>query len=215
MIQIKRIVANNFQENCFLLHDPKSLEGCVVDPGGSIPEIISWLAEHKLTLKYILATHGHADHIAGVGELQMHHDLPLQLAEADNYLAEVLVEQAGMIGVYPVSELGKIEYFDPVQARFSLGSQEIKVIHTPGHTPGCVCFWVENSLLAGDTLFQQSVGRTDLPGGSMTALKRTLRALVAEIPPETLIYPGHGDETTMKEELQHNPWLDTILNKLY
>ncbi len=194
------------QSNCYLVYDAESRAGAVIDPSGDVTPLLDQIREHALDIRYILNTHGHFDHIGANAQLTEMFNAPLGLHPADRALLD-------LGGGAPWYNLPYIPSPEPALAledetTLELGALRIQVIHTPGHTPGSVCFYIpaETNLITGDTLFAGSVGRTDLPGGDARTLTRSLRRLLM-LPDNTNIYPGHGPASTLAEEKRHNPWV--------
>jgi hydroxyacylglutathione hydrolase len=196
------------QCNCTILGDEQSREAIVVDPGYDIPRILATLAKHQLSVRQIVVTHAHIDHIASALDLKQITGAPILYSAADLPLTAMMDEQAAWIGV----ETPTVKPPDHSPADLeSVGIRgvEAQVIHTPGHTEGSLCLHLpsESLLLAGDTLFAGSVGRTDLPGGHYGKLIRSIRERLLPLPDATLVIPGHGPETTIGEERFSNPFL--------
>ncbi len=196
------------QANCYLLFDEEGGEAVIVDPGGDPVPIFREIERHRLRVRAILNTHAHFDHIAANAIVKRRYsEARLMLHRADFPL---LAEGGGAAWF-------DLAYIPSPPADHALedgevlqvGALTLEVIHTPGHTPGSLCFHIpqEQALLSGDTLFRGSVGRTDLPGGDARQLTTSLRRLAATLPKETVIYPGHGAATTLAEECRHNPFL--------
>jgi hydroxyacylglutathione hydrolase len=196
------------QCNCSIIGDETTREAIVVDPGDEIEEISAILGKHKLQVKQIVITHAHIDHVGGAMMLRALTGAPILLNQNDYALLKMLDVQAAWIGV-PTP--GKVEIEsnladgDPLR----VGDISAGIIHTPGHTEGSVCLYfpVEKLLIAGDTLFAGSIGRTDLPGGSFDKIMRSLHGRVLALPDETVVIPGHGPATTIGEEREGNPFL--------
>lgn len=196
------------QCNCTILGDEQSREAIVVDPGYDIPRILTSLAKHQLTVRQIVVTHAHIDHIASAIDLKRITGAPILYNAADLPLTAMMEEQAAWIGVAtpdvrpPDHSLADLE-------RVATRGIDAQVLHTPGHTEGSLCLYLpsESLLLAGDTLFAGSVGRTDLPGGDHGKLLASIRERLLPLPDETLVIPGHGPETTIGEERVSNPFL--------
>ena len=215
MIYIK-IPVGMLQCNCSILGDPVTREAIVVDPGDEVGRILDLLGRHKLTVKAIISTHGHIDHVGGLSRLHQCTGAPVMIHRDDLPLYKGLDEQAAFLGM-PTPEMAEIDHLlregDPLR----WGSYEARVIHTPGHTPGSVCLYMPKDpsnvtvpvpqLFAGDTLFAGSIGRTDLWGGSMEQILASLRGKLMELPDETIVYPGHGPATTIGRERDSNPFL--------
>jgi hydroxyacylglutathione hydrolase len=194
--------------NCTILGDEVTREGVVVDPGDNIPEILSRLHKHGLTLRQIVITHAHIDHVGGAVLLKKATGAPVFLNQHDLGLLGAMEIQAGWIGV-PTPEVASPDASADDGLTVGLASLRGVVIHTPGHTPGSICllFPQQHLLLAGDTLFAGSIGRTDLPGGDGAQILRSLRDRLMVLPEPTRVLPGHGPETTIGEEKQSNPFL--------
>lgn len=196
------------QCNCTILGDEQSREAIVVDPGSDIPKIVSLLAKHALTVKQILITHAHIDHIAGAQELKRITGAPILYNQRDLPLVAMMDVQAGWINM-PTPQVAPPDADLPDQHAIRLSGLTATVLHTPGHTPGSLCIYVpdQHLLLAGDTLFAGSVGRTDLPGGDTRTLIRSIRDCLLTLPDETIVVPGHGDTTSIGAERAGNPFL--------
>ncbi len=194
--------------NCTILGDEVTQEAVVVDPGDNIPEILSRLHKHGLTLRQIVITHAHIDHVGGAVLLKRATGAPVFLNRNDLGLLGAMEMQAGWLGI-PTPEVASPEASADDGLTVGLASLPGEVIHTPGHTPGSICllFPQQHLLLAGDTLFAGSIGRTDLPGGDGRQILRSLRDRLMVLPETTRVLPGHGPETTIGEEKQSNPFL--------
>ena len=196
------------QCNCTILGDEKSLEAIVVDPGDEIPRILAALACHGLTLKQIVVTHAHIDHIAGAQSLKSLTGAPILYNQRDLPLVAIMDVQAAWLGIAPPEVAPPdADLADNLAVRVE--GIHATVIATPGHTEGSVCLYLpaESLLLAGDTLFAGSVGRTDLPGGDTGTLLRSIHARLLPLPDATLVIPGHGTSTTIDRERNQNPCL--------
>lgn len=180
----------------------------MVDPGYEVPRILAVLAKHQLTVKQIVVTHAHIDHIASALELKRITGAPILYNKADLPLTAMMEEQAGWIGV-KAPEVRPPDHSPADLEAVSVRGVEAQVIHTPGHTEGSLCLLVPAAslLLAGDTLFAGSVGRTDLPGGHHGRLIESIRERLLPLPDATVVVPGHGAETTIGEERVSNPFL--------
>jgi glyoxylase-like metal-dependent hydrolase (beta-lactamase superfamily II) len=194
--------------NCTILGDEITHEAVVVDPGDNIPEILSRLQKHKLSLRQIVITHAHIDHVGGAALLKKATGAPIFLNQQDLGLLDAMEMQAGWLGV-PTPEVGSPDASADDGLTVGLATLPAEVIHTPGHTPGSICllFPQQHLLLAGDTLFAGSIGRTDLPGGDGRQILRSLRDRLMVLPDATRVLPGHGPNTTIGEEKQSNPFL--------
>ena len=196
------------QCNCSIIGDETTREAIVIDPGDEIAGVLAAVAKHNLQVKQIVITHAHIDHVGGAMKLRAATGAPILINENDYALLKMLDVQAAWLGM---QDPGKVEIAqslsesDKVQA----GSLIANVMHTPGHTEGSICLYfpVEQKLIAGDTLFAGSIGRTDLPGGSFDKIIRSLRGKLLALPDETIVVPGHGPLTTIGEERESNPFL--------
>jgi hydroxyacylglutathione hydrolase len=194
--------------NCTIVGDEVTHDAMVVDPGDNIPEILSRLQKHGLTLRQIVVTHAHIDHVGGAAHLRKLTGAPVVMNQQDLALLGMMEMQAGWLGV-PTPEVAPPDASAEEGLRVGLVAFPAQVLHTPGHTPGSICllFPDQDLLLAGDTLFAGSIGRTDLPGGDGRQILRSLRDRLLALPDTTRVLPGHGPETTIGEERQSNPFL--------
>jgi hydroxyacylglutathione hydrolase len=196
------------QCNCSVIGDEVTREAMVIDPGDDVEDILAVVGKHNLQIKQIVVTHAHIDHVGGAMKLRAATGAPILLNQNDHSLLKMLDVQAAWIGV---PNPGKVEIdhsvgqADSVQA----GSLTAEVIHTPGHTEGSICLYfpTKKKLIAGDTLFAGSIGRTDLPGGSFEKIINSLHEKVLALPDDTVVVPGHGGLTTIGEERESNPFL--------
>lgn len=196
------------QCNCTILGDEQTREAIVVDPGYEVPRIVAALGRHQLTVRQIVVTHAHIDHIASALELRQLTGAPILYNAADLPLTAMMEEQAGWLGV-ATPEVAPPDHSPADLEAVRVRGVEAQVIYTPGHTEGSVCLLVPAAslLLAGDTLFAGSVGRTDLPGGHHGRLIESIRERLLPLPDATVVVPGHGPETTIGEERVSNPFL--------
>ena len=197
--------------NCTILGDEASHEAIVVDPGDDIPRILALLAKHSLTLKQIIVTHAHIDHIAGAHNLKQLTGAPILYNQNDLPLVALMDVQAGWLGVETPEVMPPDDNLTHGYA-ISFGGIKGEIIHTPGHTQGSTCFYLpsESLLLAGDTLFAGSVGRTDLPGGDTATLIRSIHERLLTLPDATSVIPGHGGSTSIEIERATNPFLQGV-----
>jgi hydroxyacylglutathione hydrolase len=196
------------QCNCSIIGDETSREAIVIDPGDEITSILALLKKHRLTVKQIVVTHAHIDHVGGAMKLKQATGAPILLNENDSALLAMLDVQASWLGMKSpgaVSIDQNVTEGDVVKA----GSLHGEVMHTPGHTEGsiCVLFAPQNLLIAGDTLFAGSIGRTDLPGGDYKKIIDSLHGKLLSLPDQTIVVPGHGSLTTIGQERESNPFL--------
>ena len=200
--------------NAYLLIEENSKEAVVIDLGGNFEVIKDEIEKYNANLKYILNTHGHFDHIFGEREAQNIVNVPVYIHENDKILAENLPKQLEKFGfeerINPPQDLKTFTEKDI----FKIGDKEIKVIHTPGHTAGSVCFLVENSLFSGDTLFYTSVGRTDFEGGSFAQLSSSIKDKLFKLDDNIDVYPGHDTKTTIGYEKKYNCYFGSKNNEI-
>ena len=195
MLGMKTLPLGAYQTNCYLVWDRES-DGCVViDPGYDPERVLAQAKALGKTVEAVLLTHGHFDHVGGVRAIAAQTGCPVYLHEADLSQPEQMT--AGPMYYTDLYGEGDV---------LKLAGLHIRVLHTPGHTPGCVCLLAEDSLFSGDTLFQGSCGRTDFPGGDWAVLLRSLKRL-ASMDTGLSVYPGHGPATTLAEEKMYNPYL--------
>jgi len=196
------------QCNCTIVGDETTREAMVIDPGDNIPEILSRLAKHGLKLRQIVVTHAHIDHIGGAVQLKKATGAPILLNANDLPLLKMMEIQAGWLGVRPPEVIPPDTSADEGMI-LGIAGHTAQVLHTPGHTPGSIClhFAPEKLLIAGDTLFAGSIGRTDLPGGDSRRILRSIHDQLMPLPDDTRVIPGHGPATTVGEERESNPFL--------
>jgi len=196
------------QCNCSVIGDEKTHDAMVIDPGDQIEGILEILRQEKLTLKQIVITHAHIDHVGGAMKLKAATGAPILMNQNDYALLKMLDMQAAWVGMRPPGDVQVDEAIGQGRV-LKIGEISSNVVHTPGDTEGSICvyFPAEKKLIAGDTLFAGSIGRTDLPGGSMDKIMRSLHNQVMALPDETEVVPGHGPVTTIGEERATNPFL--------
>ena len=204
-----------FMTNGFALGCPRTLEGVIIDPGDCVDELVAAAGRRKLRILRILLTHAHLDHVSGVAAAKRAFDVPVYLHSDDQFLYDAAVQQGLMFGL-------RVEQPPPVDRHYGaegsgedlgFGDFSVDVHHTPGHCPGGVCLAIgprgdtRRDLFVGDTLFAQSIGRTDLPGGDHETLLRSIREVLFAFPDDTPVHPGHGPSTSVGEEKRSNPFL--------
>ena len=197
--------------NCSILGDEQTGEALVIDPGDQADDILAVLQRHKLRVTGIVVTHAHIDHIGGAQELQAATGAPVWLHPHDLELCRQLEAQAVWLGMTAPAR-AEIDAEARDGARLRAGGTELEILHTPGHTRGSISLWVpaEKKLLAGDTLFQDGIGRTDLPGGDGRQILRSIKEKYFPLPEETLVIPGHGPTTTLARERAFNYFLQRL-----
>jgi hydroxyacylglutathione hydrolase len=204
------------QCNCSIIGDPITREALVLDPGDEIHRIMDLLGRHKLAVKAIVSTHAHIDHVGGLKKLHDYTGAPVLMHRDDVPLYQAMDMQAAFLGIEP-PPLAEVDQFLREGDTLQWGNLRAQIVHTPGHTPGSSCLYLPPDagkisipapqLFAGDTLFAGSIGRTDLWGGSMEKIMDSLVSKLLALPDETVVYPGHGPNTTIGEERQNNPFL--------
>ena len=202
---LRKLVVGELATNCYIVGSETTKEGMIIDPADEASQILKSVKAADLKVKYIVLTHGHPDHFAALAELK----------KATG--AQVLVhrEDAEILELPPMVFFGATFPQPPPADRqledgetIELGDLKLRVIHTPGHTPGGICLLANNVLFSGDTLFNNGIGRYDLPGGNLEKLMDSLHRRVLTLPEKTVVYPGHGPETTIGEEKRSNPYLE-------
>ena len=200
------------QCNCSVVGDEASGEAVVIDPGDDIEQVQHILAKHHLATKYIVATHAHIDHVGGIQKLQQATGAAVLLHEKDLPLYQNLAMQAAWVGM-PVPGVVEVDQFLQEGAVLRWGSLALEVLHTPGHSPGSLCLHLPGNhqrIFSGDTLFQGSIGRTDLWGGSYRQILSSIKNTLLNFPDQTPVFPGHGAPTTIGEERERNPSLQGL-----
>lgn len=195
MLKIHQLTLGAYQTNCYIIHDAASKTCAVIDPGYQPETILDFLQSRELTPEAILLTHGHFDHVGAVKTLASETDCRVYLCADDLSMPPMMTNGP----LYYTHTYGEGDLLH-------LAGLSIRVYHTPGHTPGSVCLGVEDALFSGDTLFEGSCGRTDLPGGSWSTIQKSLKRLAA-LEEDYQVYPGHGGSTTLCDEKRYNPYM--------
>ncbi len=203
---IKNIVVGPLEVNCYILGCEDSKDAAIIDPGDDADEIIGTIENEGLKPKLIINTHAHFDHIGAVKAIQDYYKIDFYLHKEDLFLVDNSSEHATSFGLKPIPKPEVNKYVND-DDKISLGNKNITVIHTPGHSPGGVCYYIDNNVFVGDTLFASSIGRTDLPGGSYETLINSIKEKLFPLGDNTIVYPGHGQSTTIENEKEHNPFL--------
>lgn len=199
------------QCNCSIFGDETTREAIVIDPGDNIDAILAVLAKHHLKVKAIVITHAHIDHIGGAAKLKAATGAPIHMNSADQELYDHLDVQASWLGI-ATPEKTSIDTAAREGDAITLGNEQFQILQTPGHTQGSISLWIpaENKLIAGDTLFRDSIGRTDLPGGDGRKILRSIRDKLLTLPEDAVVVPGHGPNTTIGREKERNPFLQGL-----
>jgi glyoxylase-like metal-dependent hydrolase (beta-lactamase superfamily II) len=202
-----------FMKNGFVVGCERTREGVVIDPGDEVEQLLEAVQRHSLTIRYILLTHAHLDHITGVARAKEVLGAPIGLHKDDEFLYKGVVQQGIAFG-FRVAPQPPVDFFYDGEGPWRFGDYGVWVRHTPGHCPGGVCLAIgrdgepERTLFVGDTLFAGSIGRTDLPGGDLQTLLSSIREVLFSYPDETPVLSGHGEPTTIGREKRTNPFLN-------
>jgi len=205
-LQVEPLIVGPLFSNCYIIYDDKEKLGAVIDPGDDADIILTKVKEMDVEIKYILATHGHFDHIGAVAELKTALGADFLAHQDDFFFIEDGKNAALRWGVH-IQQPPKPDRFIEDGDKIKIGKFEFKVIHTPGHSPGGVCFLYDRILFGGDTLFQGSIGRTDFRKGSFEDLKNSIRKRLYSLPDDTIVYTGHGPPTTIGDEKKYNAFV--------
>lgn len=204
-MKIKLFVENQIQTNCWVLIEEDSNDAVIIDLGGGYKKILEYLKEENTNLKYILCTHGHFDHIMGIAEMQKDNIfIPVYMSQKDYHMTSKInsmLQMFGMTGNYPQI---KIDKFIDETTELKIGEKTVKIIETPGHSQGGLCFYTEDKLFCGDSIFCKEIGRCDLEGGDYDTLINSLKTKVMTLPDDTTLYPGHGPSTSIAYEKKYN-----------
>jgi glyoxylase-like metal-dependent hydrolase (beta-lactamase superfamily II) len=209
---LEQTAVEPFHKNGFVIGCEETREGVLIDPGDDVELQLAAVTRHGLSIRHILLTHAHLDHVTGVGRARAALEAPVWLHRDDNFLYEGVVAQGLAFG-FRVAPQPPIDRFYEGEGPLRFGRYDVRVLHTPGHCPGGVCLAVAKDgearsvLFVGDTLFAGSIGRTDLPGGDMATLLRSIREVLFAFPDDTVVWSGHGPSTTIGEERRSNPFL--------
>ena len=204
---LEHTVVGPLAVNCFIIGCKKTKQAVVIDPGDELSKILNILKNNDLTLKYILITHCHIDHVTLVEKMQNSIDCQVFMHKEDLFLIDNLLSHAQMFGL-PDPGKPHIDHFVEDNEIIKVGQLEIKVLHTPGHSPGSVSYKINNNVIVGDLIFSASIGRTDLPGGNYDTLINSVNTKIFTLADDTKIYPGHGPFTTVRSEKASNPFFN-------
>lgn len=199
---IRKLVVGPLQENCYIVGDDRTREAIVIDPGDEPDRIVETIKEDKLNVSTIVCTHGHFDHLGAIGDIKRETGAKVLIHNDDLFIFKTARQQAALWG-FEIDDMPDPDETVKEGDIIRVGNLVFKFIHTPGHSPGSICLYGEGVVFTGDTLFQDSVGRTDLPGGNMEKLKESFKRLL-NLPDEIEVFPGHGPETTIGRERQEN-----------
>lgn len=202
---LKTLVVGPIAANCFIIGDSATNEGAIIDPGGDAQRILQEVKETGLSIKFIIATHGHFDHNAAVGPLKEALKCDFLLHKSDLTFVQRSISTARNWGI-AIDQVPDPDRYVTESDILMIGSIELKIIHTPGHSPGGISLYIESEgiLFSGDTLFFTSVGRTDFDGGSMEQLQASIKEKLYTLPENTVVYTGHGERTTIGDEKKNN-----------
>lgn len=210
MIEIETLSLGMFQSNCFIVNCSETREGVLIDPGDEPEVILKTIDRLHVNIKAILETHAHVDHVGALDEVKPALGVPVYMHEDEIPVYGTISKQASMFGLQPPKRVS-IDRTLTDGDLIEVGNLQAKVIHAPGHSPGSVCFHFANEtpprIIVGDVLFRGSIGRTDLPGGSYGTIMDTLKRIFLPLPGDTIVYSGHGPETTVETEKRFNPFL--------
>lgn len=203
----KKMVVGPMAVNCFLIGCEHTKHAAIIDPGDEMNEIMAPVLENGLTLKTILLTHGHVDHLTQLQALKDKTNAEILMHEKDHFLLKDARQHAMFFGLPDPGTPTPDRFLNDGDV-IDIGNTKVRVLHTPGHSPGSVTFHVDNRLIVGDLIFAGSIGRTDLPGGNFDDLMQSVRTKIFTLPDSTMIYPGHGPETNVGQEKQFNPFFN-------
>ena len=192
--------------NCYIVGDPVAMRAVVIDPGGDAADLADDLATHGLEVDAIVATHAHFDHLIAAEELRALTGAPFYMHRADRFLLDWYQESGRMFLGVELPPPPEVDTNADEGSRLIAGATELRVIHTPGHSPGSISLLGDSAVFSGDTLFAGSIGRTDLPGGDHSALLTGVRGKLFGLPEDLKVFPGHGPATTIGYEKEHNPF---------
>ncbi|MBO7267587.1 MAG: MBL fold metallo-hydrolase [Bacteroidaceae bacterium] len=212
-MKVKAFICNMLHENCYLVYDEQSREAAIIDPGfywdNEKQQLTNFVSSNELQVKYLLCTHLHFDHIFGVPFIEDTYGVKLSASLFDAPWLDNFVQSVTRFGIRPNGSTRPIGNKLHDGNILTLGEETLECIATPGHSAGGMCFYAKESgmLFAGDTLFQSSIGRTDFHDGDYAQLIRSIQTRLLTLPEETIVFPGHGDTTTIGDEMRYNPYI--------
>lgn len=199
----KRLIVSAFESNCYIVADENSKEGMIIDPGDNADLILRTVNDLGLNIKYIFITHNHVDHVAAAAEVKKETGAQILMHEEEDEKDSIIARMFGLNNPAPFTADQKLRGWEVIK----VGSLKFDVMHTPGHTKGGMCLIGEGICFTGDTLFKESIGRADFPGGDYEKLIESIKQRLMIFPDEIEVYPGHGPETTIGAERRSNPFL--------
>jgi glyoxylase-like metal-dependent hydrolase (beta-lactamase superfamily II) len=205
-MMIETLTVGGFAMNCYLVYDDNTRAAVFIDPGAEADRLIAKVEELELSLKFIINTHGHIDHVAEISQVMNHFNIPFYIHAGDQQLLASARNQGALFGI-SVSEIPKVTRYVEEGDRLNFADYECLVIHTPGHSPGSISIKIGANIFVGDCLFQDSIGRTDLPGGNMDQLLNSIKSKLFSLDDTVKVYPGHGPPTSIGREKMYNPFL--------
>lgn len=206
-LKYEAIVTGPLQENCYLVWDTDTMEGIFIDPGADAPKLLKAAAFHKVKVVGIYNTHAHIDHVGAVSAIVEELGVPFALHKAETQVLGALPMQASMFGLGSPGKPPKVDIQLEPDSEIQVGNLRGKVLFTPGHTPGGICFLFNNKVFVGDTLFSGSIGRSDLPGGNGRQLVNSIHTQLMTLDDDIEVLSGHGPATSIGMERRHNPYL--------
>ena len=205
-MEILRLAAGIYAANCYIVYSTSTMEGVIIDPGGDADEILKIINEHNLIIKYIILTHGHADHIGALNDLKEKYNVDIMIHEDDSEMlkdADINLSSSMPMKTVEVKADRLLKDGDKI----AIGDKEMLVLHTPGHTKGGICLKIDDSIITGDTIFHGSIGRTDLYGGDFDSIIDSIKSKILIYHDLIVLYPGHGAPSTIGYERIRNPYL--------
>lgn len=202
---LKIFTVGPMEANCYIFYNPDKREGLIIDPGAEGSHLIKFIKQEKISINYIVNTHGHPDHIGANRKIKEHTNAPILIHQYD---APMLAKSGSVLSlIFPVeSSSPPADTFIKDGDLIECAGMKLKVLHTPGHTPGGISLLIDDSIFTGDTLFSGSIGRSDLPGGSPQVLLNSIKKILS-LDENLIVYPGHGPATTVSQELHSNPFI--------
>jgi len=212
-MRVETLTVGMFQSNCYVVYCEEKREALIIDPGDEGARIVGFVKDERLDVKGIVNTHSHIDHVSALAEVREAFDAPVMMHEDDFFIYENLAYQGTLFGLKAPEGI-KIDSFLENGENIRFGECRLQVVQTPGHSPGSISLVAPDGkpvkVFAGDTLFKGSIGRTDLYGGNYEQIIDTLRNVFLTLPDDAVVYPGHGEATTIAQEKKHNPFLMNI-----